>query len=198
MDIKSNQQHGARGAIVRIAAVVVAVAMLVATAMFGVGRAQAAELAASADPTTFTQWTEGVGNPLDPRSNGRVWTDKSVTTGDVSVPAGTVRMGLANYTVAKKDNVTKTATAAIAPRWDGATVDVALGNNGRLAVAQQPATPDPKPEHQPTAPAETTNTSTANTGSSVALIICVAAALLCSGLGTLQLKRHRPNGRHAG
>lgn len=187
--------------------------MLVASAVFGVGRAQAAELTATADPTTFTQWTEGVGNPLDPRSNGRVWTDKSVTTGDVSVPAGTVRMGLANYTVAKKDNVTKTATAAIAPRWDGTTVDVALGNNGRLAVAQQPATPDPKPEHQPTAPAETTkptqpegtvesapttNTSTANTGSSVALIICVAAGLLCSGLGTLQLKRHRPNGRHAG
>ena len=68
MGIKSNQQHGARGAIVRITAVVVAVAMLVVTAMFGVGRAQAAELAASADPTTFTQWTEGVGNPVDPRS----------------------------------------------------------------------------------------------------------------------------------
>ncbi|RYP96868.1 hypothetical protein [Bifidobacterium pseudolongum] len=55
MDIKSTQQHGARGAIVRIAAVVVAVAMLIATAIFGVGRAQAAELTASADPTTFTQ-----------------------------------------------------------------------------------------------------------------------------------------------
>ncbi|RYQ37777.1 hypothetical protein [Bifidobacterium pseudolongum] len=52
MDIKSNQQHGARGAIVRIAAVVV---------------------------------TEGVGNPVDPRSTGRVWTDKLVTTGDVTL-----------------------------------------------------------------------------------------------------------------
>lgn len=88
MDIKSNQQHGARGAIVRIVAVVVAVAMLVATAMFGAGRAQAAELAAGADPTTFTQWTEGVGNPVDPRSTGRVWTDKSITTGDVTLDAG--------------------------------------------------------------------------------------------------------------
>ena len=71
MDIKSTQQHGARGAIVRIAAVVVAVAMLIATAIFGVGRAQAAELTATADPTTFTQWTEGVGNPVAPRSTGR-------------------------------------------------------------------------------------------------------------------------------
>ena len=88
MDITSTQQHGARGAIVRIAAVVVAVAMLIATAIFGVGRAQAAELTASADPTTFTQWTEGVGNPVDPRSTGRVWTDKSVTTGDVTLDAG--------------------------------------------------------------------------------------------------------------
>ncbi|RYQ50963.1 Fibronectin-binding protein [Bifidobacterium pseudolongum subsp. globosum] len=85
MDIKSNQQHGARGAIVRIAAVVVAVAMPIATAMFGVGRAQAAEPVASTDPTTFTQWTEGVGNPVDPRSTGRVWTDKSVTTDDVTL-----------------------------------------------------------------------------------------------------------------
>ncbi|WP_026644543.1 vWA domain-containing protein [Bifidobacterium sp. AGR2158] len=131
--------------------------------------------------------------------------------GDVFVPAGTVRMGLANYTVAKKDNVTKTATAAIAPRWDGTTVDVALGNNGRLAVAQSPVTPEPEPEEttpaatpEPTQPegtvesAPTTDTSTANTGSSVALIVAVAAALLCAGLGTLQLRRRRSTGRHAG
>ncbi|PAU69017.1 type IV secretion protein Rhs [Bifidobacterium italicum] len=132
--------------------------------------------------------------------------------GEVFVPAGTVRMGLANYTVAKKDNVTRTATAAIAPRWDGTTVDVALGNNGRLAVAQEPVTPEPKPQ-EPTTPAETpkptqpegtvesaptTNGSTANTGSSVALIVAVGAALLCAGLGTLQLRRRRSTGRHAG
>lgn len=139
--------------------------------------------------------------------------DKTQTdaNGDVFVPAGTVRMGLANYTVAKKDNVTKTATAAIAPRWDGTTVDVALGNNGRLAVAQAPATPETTPEEttpeetpEPTQPegtvesAPTTNASTANTGSSVALIVAVAATLLCMGLGTLQLRRRRSTGRHAG
>lgn len=141
--------------------------------------------------------------------------DKTQTDadGDVFVPAGTVRMGLANYTVAKKDNVTKTATAAIAPRWDGTTVDVALGNNGRLAVAQAPVTPEPQPQPEETTPAATpeptqpegtvesaptTDASTANTGSSVALIVAVAAALLCAGLGTLQLRRRRSTGRHAG
>ncbi len=71
MDTQPTQTSGMRGAIVRIAAAVVTAVMLVATAMFGVGRAQAAELTATADPTTFTQWTEGVGNPVDPRSTGR-------------------------------------------------------------------------------------------------------------------------------
>ena len=71
MDTPPMKTLGMRGAIVRIAAAVVTTAMLVATAMFGVGRAQAAELTATADPTTFTQWTEGVGNPVDPRSTGR-------------------------------------------------------------------------------------------------------------------------------
>ncbi|MEE0653593.1 hypothetical protein [uncultured Bifidobacterium sp.] len=71
MDTQPTQTLGMRGAIVRIAAVVVTTAMLVATAMVGGGRAQAAELTATADPTTFTQWTEGVGNPVAPRSTGR-------------------------------------------------------------------------------------------------------------------------------
>lgn len=38
-----------------------------------------------ADPTTFTQWEDGVGNPVDPRSTGRVWTDKSVSTKSVTL-----------------------------------------------------------------------------------------------------------------
>lgn len=38
-----------------------------------------------ADPTTFTQWEQGIGNPTDPRSTGRVWTDKSVSTGVVEL-----------------------------------------------------------------------------------------------------------------
>lgn len=38
-----------------------------------------------ADPTTFTQWEQGIGNPTDPRSTGRVWTDKSVSTGAVTL-----------------------------------------------------------------------------------------------------------------
>ena len=38
-----------------------------------------------ADPTTFTQWEQGIGDPTDPRSTGRVWTDKSVSTGPVTL-----------------------------------------------------------------------------------------------------------------
>lgn len=141
-------------------------------------------------------------------ANGKTQTDAN---GNVYVPAGTVRMGLANYTVAKKSNVTNTATAAIAPRWDGAAVNVALGNNGRLAFAEEPVVPAPEPSGpaasaQPETPAPTTDAapqapaseSPANTGSNIALIVCVAAALLCSGLGTLKMARRRSTGRHAG
>ncbi|WP_160257642.1 vWA domain-containing protein [Bifidobacterium cuniculi] len=38
-----------------------------------------------ADPTTFTQWEQGIGDPTDQRSTGRVWTDKSVSTGPVTL-----------------------------------------------------------------------------------------------------------------
>lgn len=139
-------------------------------------------------------------------ANGKTQTGAN---GNVYVPAGTVRMGLANYTVAKKSNVTNTATAAIAPRWDGTAVNVALGNNGRLAFAEEPAVPTPEPSEpaasaQPEAPATDAAPqapafeSPANTGSNVALIVCIAAALLCAGLGTLKLGRRRSTGRHAG
>ncbi len=139
-------------------------------------------------------------------ANGKTQTGAN---GNVYVPAGTVRMGLANYTVAKKSNVTNTATAAIAPRWDGTAVNVALGNNGRLAFAEEPAVPTPEPSEpagsaQPEAPATDAapqapaSESPANTGSNVALIVCIAAALLCAGLGTLKLARRGSTGRHAG
>ncbi len=62
----------------RATAAVVSVAMIVAVALVALP-AQAASNKV-ADPTTFEQWREGVGDPTDPRSTGRVWTDKSVST----------------------------------------------------------------------------------------------------------------------
>lgn len=158
-----------------------------------------------ADNAKHEQWITVSGAD----ANGKTQTDAN---GNIYVPAGTVRMGLANYTVAKKSNVTNTATAAIAPRWDGTAVNVALGNNGRLAfAAEEPAAPTPEPDEpatgtQPEAPApsagaapqEPTSASTANTGSNIALIVCIAAALLCAGLGTLKLAHRDSTGRHAG
>ena len=86
---------------------------------------------------------------------------------------------------------------------------MALGNNGRLAFAEEPAVPTPEPSEptasaQPEAPVADAapqtpaSESTANTGSNVALIVCIAAALLCAGLGTLKLTRRGSTGRHAG
>lgn len=48
-------------------------------------RAEAVESERAADPTTFTQWEQGIGDPTDPRSTGRVWTDKSVSTDAVEL-----------------------------------------------------------------------------------------------------------------
>lgn len=155
-----------------------------------------------ADNAKHEQWIAVSGAD----ANGKTQTGAN---GNVYVPAGTVRMGLANYTVAKKSNVTNTATAAIAPRWDGTAVNVALGNNGRLAFAEEPAVPTPEPSEpaasaQPEAPATDAapqapaSESPANTGSNVALIVCIAAALLCAGLGTLKLARRGSTGCHAG
>lgn len=155
-----------------------------------------------ADNAKHEQWIAVSGAD----ANGKTQTGAN---GNVYVPAGTVRMGLANYTVAKQSNVTNTATAAIAPRWDGTAVNVALGNNGRLAFAEEPAVPTPEPSEptasaQPEAPVADAapqtpaSESTANTGSNVALIVCIAAALLCAGLGTLKLARRGSTGRHAG
>ena len=155
-----------------------------------------------ADNAKHEQWIAVSGAD----ANGKTQTGAN---GNVYVPAGTVRMGLANYTVAKQSNVTNTATAAIAPRWDGTAVNVALGNNGRLAFAEEPAVLTPEPSEpaageQPEAPVADAapqtpaSESTANTGSNVALIACIAAALLCAGLDTLKLARRGSTGRHAG
>ena len=38
----------------------------------------------SADPDTRTEYTSSLGNSSSTRYNGRVWTDKSVNTGDVT------------------------------------------------------------------------------------------------------------------
>ncbi|WP_129864135.1 hypothetical protein [Bifidobacterium pseudolongum] len=67
-----------------------------------------------------------------------------------------------------------------------------------------PEPSEPAASAQPDAPATDTapqapaSESPANTGSNVALIVCIAAALLCAGLGTLKLARRGSTGRHAG
>lgn len=65
----------------RIVAAVIGMTMI-ATMAIAVAptRAEAADSARVADPTTFTQWEQGIGKPTDPQSTGRVWTDKSVST----------------------------------------------------------------------------------------------------------------------
>lgn len=64
-------------------AAVIGMAMVV-TAALGAMPARADENMI-ADPTTFTQWESGIGDPTDPRSTGRVWTDKSVSTQAVTL-----------------------------------------------------------------------------------------------------------------
>lgn len=66
----------------RIVAAVIGMTMI-ATMAIAVAptRAEAAEPARVADPTTFTQWEQGT----DPGSTGRVWTDKSVSTDAVTL-----------------------------------------------------------------------------------------------------------------
>lgn len=84
MDIRQLREWGKRlfdsvGANTKKAiAGVISAAMIVTVALVAIP-AQADDTMI-ADPTTFTQWEQGIGNPTDPRSTGRVWTDKSVST----------------------------------------------------------------------------------------------------------------------
>lgn len=50
------------------------------------------------------------------------------------VPQGKPRLLRAAYTTQKTTNATDTATSVNSPVWDGNTVEVALGNNGRVNV----------------------------------------------------------------
>ncbi len=84
MDIRRLREWGKRlfdsvGANTKKAiAGVISAAMIVTVALVAIP-AQADDTMI-ADPTTFTQWEQGIGDPTDPRSTGRVWTDKSVST----------------------------------------------------------------------------------------------------------------------
>ncbi|KOA60260.1 hypothetical protein BAAM0499_06500 [Bifidobacterium animalis subsp. animalis MCC 0499] len=84
MDIRQLREWGKRlfdsvGANTKKAiAGVISAAMIVTVALVAIP-AQADDTMI-ADPTTFTQWEQGIGDPTDPRSTGRVWTDKSVST----------------------------------------------------------------------------------------------------------------------
>lgn len=89
MDIRQLREWGKRlfdsvGANTKKAiAGVISAAMIVTVALVTIPAQAAGNMVA--DPTTFTQWEQGVGNPTDPRSTGRVWTDKSVSTEDVKL-----------------------------------------------------------------------------------------------------------------
>lgn len=76
--IRAVQAHGRKALAALTALATVAALVLVAAPAH-------AEETRIADPTTFTQWEQGIGNPTDPRSTGRVWTDKSVATGPVTL-----------------------------------------------------------------------------------------------------------------
>lgn len=89
MDIRQLREWGKRlfdsvGANTKKAiAGVISAAMIVTVALVAIP-AQADDTMI-ADPTTFTQWEQGIGDPADPRSTGRVWTDKSVSTQEVTL-----------------------------------------------------------------------------------------------------------------
>ena len=76
--IRAVQAHGRKAlAALTVLATVAALVLVAAPAH--------AEETRIADPTTFTQWEQGMGDPTDPRSTGRVWTDKSVSTKPVTL-----------------------------------------------------------------------------------------------------------------
>lgn len=76
--IRAVQAHGRKALAALTALATVAALILVAAPAH-------AEETRIADPTTFTQWEQGMGDPTDPRSTGRVWTDKSVSTKPVTL-----------------------------------------------------------------------------------------------------------------
>ena len=76
--ISAVQAHGRKALAALTALATVAAPVLVAAPAH-------AEETRIADPTTFTQWEQGMGDPTDPRSTGRVWTDKSVSTKPVTL-----------------------------------------------------------------------------------------------------------------
>ena len=76
--ISAVQAHGRKALAALTALATVAALVLVAAPAH-------AEETRIADPTTFTQWEQGMGDPTDPRSTGRVWTDKSVSTKPVTL-----------------------------------------------------------------------------------------------------------------
>lgn len=76
--IRAVQAHGRKALAALTALATVAAPVLVAAPAH-------AEETRIADPTTFTQWEQGMGDPTDPRSTGRVWTDKSVSTKPVTL-----------------------------------------------------------------------------------------------------------------
>ncbi len=76
--IRAVQAHGRKALAALTALATVAALVLVAAPAH-------AEETRIADPTTFTQWEQGMGDPTDPRSTGRVWTDKSVATEPVTL-----------------------------------------------------------------------------------------------------------------
>ncbi|MEE1295357.1 MAG: vWA domain-containing protein [Bifidobacterium sp.] len=73
----------------RVWASIAAVAMVVGTVVAVTPSAQAQDTKI-ADPTTYSQWEQGVGNVADAKSTGEVWTDKSVSTGSTTVDGVTV------------------------------------------------------------------------------------------------------------
>ena len=89
MDIRQLREWGKRlfdsvGANTKKAiAGVISAAMIMTVALVAIPAQAAGNMVA--DPTTFTQWEQGIGNPTDPRSTGRVWTDKSVSTQAVTL-----------------------------------------------------------------------------------------------------------------
>ena len=89
MDIRQLREWGKRlfGSISantkKAIAGVISAAMIVTVALVAIPAQAAGNMIA--DPTTFTQWEQGIGEPTDPRSTGRVWTDKSVSTQEVTL-----------------------------------------------------------------------------------------------------------------
>ena len=89
MDIRQLREWGKRlfGSISantkKAIAGLISAAMIVTVALVAIPAQAAGNMIA--DPTTFTQWEQGIGEPTDPRSTGRVWADKSVSTQEVTL-----------------------------------------------------------------------------------------------------------------